>query len=195
MVILRRPLIVSLRLPPSSDRRTPQSGQRRSRGHRPRCHRHSQHPRHHFPCQPLQSHPRFPCQQHPLRTSVTPLAAGVRCPTTTRHPRNCIQLVTLWACGHPISRTTRVHMVTATRTPKRLNLTSSLVGTCINYAHSYLAVSWPSIVGHVSLRLTDRECLTQRRTSLTSPCCGGNRFWSHFQNCPFATIGVSLSIS
>src|SRR5882724_8425620 len=28
---------------------------------------------------------------------------------------------------------------------------------------------------------TDRQSLMQRCTSPTSPCCGGNRFWSHFQ--------------
>src|SRR5882724_5608650 len=129
--MLHRPLITSFRPPPSSDRRTPQSGQQRSQGHRPQCRRRSQHPRHHFPCHPLQSHPSFPRQQHHLRMLVTPLAAGVRCPTTTWHPRNHIQSVTL----HPTSSTTQVHLVTTTRTPKWLSPTSSLVGTHLNCAH------------------------------------------------------------
>jgi len=62
------------------------------------------------------------------------LAAGVRCPTTTPAPVQPYPICYPLGPWHPTSRTTRVHMVTVTRTPRQLNPTSSLVGTRLNCA-------------------------------------------------------------
>src|SRR5882724_6210625 len=123
------PLIAFFRPHPISDRHTPQSGQQRSQDHCPQCHRLSQHPWHHFQCHLLQSHPRLPHQWYHHSTSVTPLAAGARCPITIQPLCNRTQLATHWAHGHPTSSTTQVHRATARKIPKWLSPTSSLVGS------------------------------------------------------------------
>jgi len=60
---------------------------------------------------PLCQYPQSHHQWHHHSTSVTPLAAGARCPTTIWPLHSHIQLVTHWVCGHPISSTTQGRMV------------------------------------------------------------------------------------